>query len=30
MKTAYIDIPHSKWGVVIVYDYDVKYDYDEL
>lgn len=30
MKTAYIDIPHEKWGVVVVYDYDVEYDYEEL
>lgn len=30
MKTAYLDIPYKKWGVVVVYDYDVKDEYVEV
>ena len=30
MKTAYLDIPYKKWGVVVVYDYDVREEYVEL
>ena len=30
MKTAYIDIPDRKWGIVVVTDYDVDYEYRDL
>jgi hypothetical protein len=30
MTQAYIGLPHKKWGVVVVTDYDVETDYDEL
>lgn len=30
MKTAYIDVPDKKWGVVIVYGYNVDDDYIDL
>lgn len=30
MKTAYLDVPHKKWDVVIVYDYDTSEDYVNL
>jgi hypothetical protein len=30
MKTAYLDIPHKKWGVVVVYDYDTQGEYVEV
>lgn len=29
MKTVYIDIPPKKWGIVVLYDFDLM-DYDEL
>lgn len=29
MKTAYLDL-NGDWGVVVCYDYDVDYEYDEL
>lgn len=29
MKTSYLDL-EAKWAVVLVYDYDVDYEYDEL
>ena len=30
MKTVYLDIPYKNWGVVVVYDYDVRDEYVEL
>ena len=30
METSYIDVPDSKWGVVVVMDYDVDYDYRDM
>lgn len=29
MKTAYIDVD-DKWGIVIIYDFDTEYEYNEL
>ena len=30
MKTKYVEIPDDKWGIVLVYDFDVDSEYDEL
>lgn len=30
MKQDYIDVPQKKWGIVIVYDFDVGKEYVEL
>ena len=30
METVYLDVPHKKWGVVVVFDYNVDYEYREL
>lgn len=30
MKQEYIDVPHKKWGIVVVYDFDVGNEYIEL
>ena len=30
MVTKYLDIPNQKWGVIVVLDYDVKYEYRDL
>ncbi len=30
MKTVYLDVPRKKWGVIVVFDYDVDYEYREL
>lgn len=30
METKYIDVPHKKWGIVVIYDYDTTYDYVDL
>ncbi len=30
MITKYLDVPHRKWGVVVVLDYDVEYEYRDL
>lgn len=30
MQTKYLDVPHKKWGIVVVLDFDVEYDYRDL
>lgn len=30
MVTKYLDVPNQKWGVVVVFDYDVDYEYRDL
>lgn len=30
MVTKYLDVPNQKWGVVVVFDYNVDYDYRDL
>ena len=30
MVTKYLDIPNQKWGIVVVLDYDVDYEYRDL
>ena len=30
MVTRYLDVPSKKWGIVVVLDYDVDYDYRDL
>ena len=30
MVTKYLDVPNQKWGVVVVLDYDVEYEYRDL
>ena len=30
MVTKYLDVPQRKWGVVVVFDYNVDYDYRDL
>ena len=30
MKTAYLDVPPKRWGVVVIYDYDVDEEYIDL
>lgn len=30
METVYIDVPDKKWGVVVVYGFDVDVDYVDL
>lgn len=30
MITEYIDVPHKKWGIVVIYDFDVDDEYEEL
>lgn len=30
MVTKYLDIPSRKWGIVVVFDYDVDYEYRDL
>ena len=30
MIQEYIDVPHKKWGIVIVYEFDVESEYVEL
>lgn len=30
MVTKYLDVPNQKWGVVVVFDYNVDYDYHDL
>jgi len=30
MVTKYLDVPSQKWGIVVVLDYDVEYEYRDL
>lgn len=30
MKTHYIEIPKEKWGIVLIHDFDVDREYNEL
>ena len=30
METFYIDVPEKKWGIVVVVNYDVDYDYRDM
>lgn len=30
METSYIDIPDRKWGIIVVFDYDVDHDYRDM
>ena len=30
MVTHYIDVPHQKWGIVIICDFDTKTDYTDI
>ena len=30
MITEYIDVPHKKWGIVVIYDFDTKDEYVDL
>ena len=30
MNTAYLDVPHKKWGVVVIYNYDTEDEQTEL
>lgn len=30
MKSVYIEVPRKKWGIAIVYDFDVDVEYEEL
>ena len=30
MIQEYIDVPHKKWGIVVIYDFDVSKEYVEL
>lgn len=30
MRTAYIDIPDDKWGVVVIFDYDISMEWYDL
>ena len=30
METKYLDVPNQKWGIVVVLDYDVDFDYRDL
>lgn len=30
MKQAYLEFPNNEWGVIVVFDFDVDLDYEEL
>lgn len=30
MVTKYLDVPQNKWGIVVVLDYDVYYEYRDM
>ena len=30
MKQAYLKFPDNEWGVVVVFDFDVSLEYEEL
>lgn len=30
MKQAYLKFPNNEWGVVVVYDFDTRYDHDVM
>ena len=30
MVTKYLDVPREKWGIVVVIDYDVDYEYRDI
>ncbi len=30
MVTKYIDVDNGKWGIILIYDFDIDYEYDNL
>ena len=30
MVTKYLDVPRNKWGIVVILDYDVDYEYRDM